>query len=62
MKGELNHFGEYGYNRKGKKEQKQLVIGMLCDESGEPVSAQETKTGDPDTDKGRVRYAQDRER
>ncbi|NUO08108.1 MAG: hypothetical protein HUU08_05400, partial [Candidatus Brocadia sp.] len=38
--GEQNHFGEYGYNRDGKKGKKQIVIGMLCDESGEPVSTE----------------------
>ncbi|MDN3514758.1 MAG: hypothetical protein NG747_10200 [Candidatus Brocadia sp.] len=38
LEGEQNHFGEYGYNRDGKKGKKQIVIGMLCDESGEPVS------------------------
>ncbi len=46
LEGEQNHFGEYGYNRDGKKGKKQVVIGMLCDESGEPVSTQETETGD----------------
>ncbi|MFZ2896194.1 MAG: IS1634 family transposase, partial [Saprospiraceae bacterium] len=38
VEGEQNHFGEYGYNRDGKRGKKQIVIGMLCDESGEPVS------------------------
>ncbi len=38
LEGEQNHFDEYGYNRDGKKGKKQVVIGMLCDESGEPVS------------------------
>lgn len=40
LEGEENFFGEYGYNRDGKKGKKQIVIGLLCDEYGEPVSTE----------------------
>ena len=29
-----------GYNRDGKRGKKQIVIGLLCDEEGEPVSTE----------------------
>jgi len=38
LEGEKNYFGEYGYSRDGKKGKKQIVIGLLCDEYGEPVA------------------------
>ncbi len=38
LEGEKNYFSEYGYNRDGKKGKKQIVIGLLCDEEGIPVS------------------------
>jgi transposase len=40
LEGTNNYFGEYGYNRDGKKGKQQIVIGLLCDESGEPVSTE----------------------
>ncbi|RMG70188.1 MAG: IS1634 family transposase, partial [Nitrospirae bacterium] len=40
LEGQKNHFAEYGYNRDGKKGKKQIVIGMLCDEEGVPVSVE----------------------
>jgi transposase len=40
LEGEENFFGEYGYNRDGKKGKKQIVIGLLCDEYGDPVSVE----------------------
>ena len=40
LEGELNYFGEYGYNRDGKKGKKQIVIGLLCDGTGNPVSVE----------------------
>ena len=40
LEGEPNYFGECGYNRDGKKGKKQIVIGLLCDEYGEPVSTE----------------------
>jgi hypothetical protein len=40
LEGDKNAFGEYGYGRDGKKGKKQIVIGLLCDEFGEPVSTE----------------------
>lgn len=40
LEGTNNYFGEYGYNRDGKKGKQQIVIGLLCDESGEPLSTE----------------------
>jgi hypothetical protein len=40
LEGTKNYFGKYGYNRDGKKGKQQIVIGLLCDESGEPVSTE----------------------
>lgn len=40
LEGENNYFGEYGYSRDGKKGKKQIVIGLLCDEYGDPVAAE----------------------
>lgn len=62
LEGDLNHFGEYGYNRDGKKGKKQIVIGMLCDESGEPVSAEvfSGNTQDPKTFESQVKKVLER--
>ena len=40
LEGEKNFFGAYGYNRDGKRGKKQIVIGLLCDKWGEPVSTE----------------------
>jgi transposase len=40
LEGEKNYFGDYGYPRDGKKGKQQIVIGLLCDEDGEPVSTE----------------------
>lgn len=51
LEGMKNYFGEYGYPRDKKKGKKQIIIGLLCDEFGDPVSTevfagntQDTKT------------------
>jgi len=51
LEGTNNFFGEYGYNRDGKKGKQQIVIGLLCDECGEPVSTEvfAGNTQDPQT-------------
>jgi hypothetical protein len=51
LEGQQNELGAYGYNRDGKKGKLQIVIGLLCDESGEPVSTEVFKgnTTDPRT-------------
>ena len=51
LEGQANALGAYGYNRDGKKGKKQIVIGLLCDEQGEPVSTEvfQGNTQDPAT-------------
>jgi len=38
LEGTENHFGAFGYNRDGKRGKRQIVIGLLCDETGRPLS------------------------
>jgi len=59
LEGTKNFFGEYGYNRDGKKGKQQIVIGLLCDECGEPVSTEvfAGNTQDPQTFASQVRKA-----
>lgn len=38
LEGTENAFGAFGYNRDGKKGKKQIVIGLLCDAEGWPLS------------------------
>lgn len=40
LEGTHNELGSYGYNRDGKKGKMQIVIGLLCDSKGDPVSVQ----------------------
>ena len=40
FEGQQNEMGDYGYNRDGKKGKKQIVVGLLCDVDGEPVSVE----------------------
>jgi len=51
LEGDQNAFGAYGYNRDKKKGKKQIVIGLLCDETGRPVSVEvfDGNTQDPQT-------------
>ena len=49
LEGEENAYGAYGYNRDGKKGKKQIVIGLLCDEQGEPVSTEVFRGNTQDT-------------
>jgi len=49
LEGEANAYGDYGYNRDGKKGKKQIVIGLLCDEQGEPVSTEVFRGNTQDT-------------
>ncbi len=51
LEGEQNELAAFGYNRDGKRGKKQIVIGLLCDGSGTPISVevfagntQDTKT------------------
>src|SRR4029450_7692204 len=38
LEGQCNAFAAFGYNRDGKGGKKQVVLGLLCDEEGMPVS------------------------
>jgi transposase len=51
LEGKCNELGEFGYNRDGKKGKKQIVIGLLCDSEGVPLSTKVFKgnTLDPKT-------------
>src|SRR5215831_6198268 len=62
LEGRDNALGAYGYNRDGKKGKKQIVIGLLCDEQGEPVSTEvfQGNTQDPATFASQVNKAKDR--
>jgi len=62
LEGEDNAYGAYGYNRDGKKSKKQIVIGLLCDEQGAPVSTEVFRgnTQDPKTFATQVKKASQR--
>jgi len=62
LEGTNNYFGEYGYNRDRKKGKQQIVIGLLCDELGEPVSTEvfAGNTQDPQTFASQVKKAAER--
>ena len=40
LEGDDNELAAFGYNRDKKKGKKQIVIGLLCDDLGEPVSVE----------------------
>ena len=51
LEGEQNALAAYGYNRDGKRGKKQIVLGLLTDETGEPLAVRvfEGNTADPMT-------------
>jgi transposase len=49
LEGECNELADYGYNRDKKQGKKQIVIGLLCDDLGVPVSIQAFKGNTSDT-------------
>jgi Transposase DDE domain len=51
LEGTHNALAAFGYNRDGKKGKRQIVIGLLCDEEGQPVSIEvfPGNTQDPHT-------------
>src|SRR5262249_31004691 len=51
LEGTHNEMAAFGYNRDGKKGKRQIVIGLLCDENGHPVSIEvfPGNTQDPHT-------------
>jgi len=38
LEGEKNELAAFGYNRDGKRGKRQIVVGLLCDEQGRPLS------------------------
>lgn len=38
LEGQYNALSAFGYNRDGKKGKRQIVIGLLCEETGKPLS------------------------
>jgi len=62
FEGDCNELAAYGYNRDKKKGKKQIVVGLLCDEYGEPVSAEvfAGNTRDPATLGSQVRKTAER--
>ena len=62
MEGLHNELSDWGYNRDGKKGKRQVVVGLMCDESGEPVSIEvfQGNTSDVKTLKSQVDKAADR--
>jgi hypothetical protein len=62
LEGQDNELGAYGYNRDGKKGKKQIVIGLLCDERGEPLSTEVFRgnTQDPATFASQVKKTSER--
>lgn len=51
LEGQHNALGDFGYNRDGKRGKLQLVIGLLADETGEPLAVRvfAGNTADPAT-------------
>lgn len=49
LEGQQNELAEYGYNRDNKKGKKQIVIGLLCDNEGYPISVEVFKGNTNDT-------------
>lgn len=62
LEGNQNALGDYGYNRDGKRGKKQIVVGLLCDEQGAPVSVEVFRgnTQDLSTFGSQVKKAADR--
>ncbi|MCH7685804.1 MAG: IS1634 family transposase [Planctomycetes bacterium] len=62
FEGMHNELAAFGYNRDGKRGKKQIVIGLLCDEEGLPLSTEvfEGNTSDPKTFLPQVRKARER--
>jgi transposase len=62
LEGEYNELADWGYNRDKKRGKKQIVIGLLCDEEGKPISTEvfQGNTGDLLTFESQVKKAADR--
>jgi len=62
LEGVCNELAAFGYNRDGKKGKKQIVIGLLCDEAGKPLSIEvfAGNTQDPATFASQVKKVANR--
>ena len=62
LEGQQNELGEYGYNRDGKKGKKQIVVGLLTDQEGFPLSVETFKgnTSDQATVWSQIRKLKER--
>ena len=62
LEGMENELSAFGYNRDGKKGKKQIVIGLLCNGNGEPLSVEvfEGNTQDPKTFASQIHKAAER--
>lgn len=62
LEGTENELAAFGYNRDGKRGKKQIVIGLLCDGAGEPLSIEvfTGNTSDPKTLAPQIRKAAER--
>lgn len=62
LEGQSNELAAWGYNRDGKRGKKQIVIGLLCDDEGCPVSVEVFRgnTTDPTTFASQIRKAASR--
>ena len=62
LEGDHNALAAWGYNRDGKPGKKQIVIGLLCDGQGRPLSIEVFvgNTGDPKTFGAQIRKAVER--
>lgn len=62
LEGQLNEYGQFGYNRDGKKRKKQILVGLLTDEEGWPIACEVFKgnTQDPGTVLNQIRKLAER--
>lgn len=62
LEGECNELAAFGYNRDGKKGKRQIVIGLLCNDRGKPLSIEAFRgnTTDPATFASQVHKAANR--
>jgi transposase len=62
LEGMENELSAFGYNRDGKKGKKQIVIGLLCNGNGVPLSVEvfEGNTQDPKTFASQIQKAAER--
>ena len=62
LEGEKNEMAQFGYNRDKKKGKLQVVVGLLCDNEGIPVSIEvfEGNTQDPKTVLSQIQKVRDR--